>query len=30
VVELVDEADAVALVGVSYYVAYEYQNYQQA
>src|SRR2546427_681255 len=30
VVELIDEADAVALVGISYDVAYEYQNYQQA
>jgi len=30
VVELVDEADAVALVGISYDVAHEYQNYQQA
>src|SRR5256885_10108705 len=30
VVELVDEADAVALVGISYDVAREYQNYQQA
>jgi hypothetical protein len=30
VVELVDESDAVALVGISYDVAYEYQNYQQA
>jgi len=30
VVELVDEADAVALVGISYDMTYEYQNYQQA
>src|SRR5258706_326143 len=30
VVELVDEADAVALVGISYDVAHEYQNNQQA
>src|SRR5712692_9033158 len=30
VVELLDEADVVALIGISYDVAYEYQHYQQA